>query len=99
MRNDNPKDFIWYPWCSRFSQRRLTDFATVEDMESDLYDVLEYVFNGELYRTTREARAKAAEAQYLLYLMTSRKNLFHSYWANTLKQELTNSTKKQTNTC
>lgn len=30
--------------------------------QSDLYDVLEYVFNGDYIAMTREARAKAAEA-------------------------------------
>ena len=42
------------------------DLLTVQklvDMEkSDLYDVLEYVFNGDYIAMTREARAKAAEA-------------------------------------
>ncbi|MEZ4772702.1 MAG: DEAD/DEAH box helicase family protein [Bacteroidia bacterium] len=40
----------------------LTLQKLVEMEKSDLYDVLEYVFNGDYIAMTREARAKAAEA-------------------------------------
>jgi type I restriction enzyme, R subunit len=64
-------------WCSPITRRILLenldaagfpkdDLLTLQklvDMEkSDLYDVLEYVFNGDYIAMTREARAKAAEA-------------------------------------
>ncbi|MEQ8358050.1 MAG: DEAD/DEAH box helicase family protein [Cytophagales bacterium] len=46
-----------------FPKADLLTLQKLVDMEkSDLYDVLEYVFNGEYIAITREARAKAAEA-------------------------------------
>src|SRR5690554_3716379 len=64
-------------WCNPLTRKTLLenldaagfpkdDLLTLQklvDMEkSDLYDVLEYVFNGDYIAMTREARAKAAEA-------------------------------------
>ena len=51
----------------------------VEMEKSDLYDVLEYVFNGEYIALTRETRAKAAEATILHYSTISKRNLSVSY--------------------
>ena len=46
-----------------FPKDDLLTLQKLVDMEkSDLYDVLEYVFNGDYIAMTREARAKAAEA-------------------------------------
>ena len=46
-----------------FPKDDLLTLLKLVDMEkSDLYDVLEYVFNGDYIAMTREARAKAAEA-------------------------------------
>ncbi len=46
-----------------FPKADLLTLQKLVDMEnSDLYDVLEYVFNGDYIAMTREARAKAAEA-------------------------------------
>lgn len=46
-----------------FPKDDLLTLQKLVDMEkSDLYDVLEYVFNGDYISMTREARAKAAEA-------------------------------------
>ncbi|TVR76305.1 MAG: DEAD/DEAH box helicase [Chitinophagaceae bacterium] len=46
-----------------FPREDLITLQKLVDMEkSDLYDVLEYVFNGDYIAMTREARAKAAEA-------------------------------------
>lgn len=46
-----------------FQKDDLLTLQKLVDMEkSDLYDVLEYVFNGDYIAMTREARAKAAEA-------------------------------------
>ncbi|HRD80298.1 MAG: DEAD/DEAH box helicase family protein [Saprospiraceae bacterium] len=46
-----------------FPKDDLLTLQKLVDMEkSDLYDVLEYVFNGDYIAITREARAKAAEA-------------------------------------
>ena len=46
-----------------FPKEDLLTLQKLVDMEkSDLYDVLEYVFNGDYIAMTREARAKAAEA-------------------------------------
>jgi type I restriction enzyme R subunit len=46
-----------------FPKSDLIILQNLVDMEkSDLYDVLEYVFNGNYVAITREARAKAAEA-------------------------------------
>lgn len=49
------------------------------DMEkSDLYDVLEYVFNGDYIAMTREARAKAAEAT-IFALLNDKQREFISF--------------------
>jgi type I restriction enzyme R subunit len=46
-----------------FHKEDLLTLQKLVDMEkSDLYDVLEYVFNGDYIAMTREARSKAAEA-------------------------------------
>ncbi len=46
-----------------FQKDDLLTLQKLVDMEkSDLYDVMEYVFNGDYIAMTREARAKAAEA-------------------------------------
>ncbi|MFN9801602.1 MAG: type I restriction-modification enzyme R subunit C-terminal domain-containing protein, partial [Bacteroidota bacterium] len=46
-----------------FPKSDLLNLQKLVDMEnSDLYDVLEYVFNGDYIALTREARARAAEA-------------------------------------
>ena len=46
-----------------FHKEDLSTLQKLVDMEkSDLYDVLEYVFNGDYIAMTREARSKAAEA-------------------------------------
>ncbi|HUN04320.1 MAG TPA: DEAD/DEAH box helicase family protein, partial [Niabella sp.] len=45
----------------------------VEMEKSDLYDVLEYVFNGDHIAMTREARAKAAEATIFTLLNDNQK--------------------------
>ncbi|HMS67883.1 MAG TPA: DEAD/DEAH box helicase family protein [Saprospiraceae bacterium] len=56
---------------------RKDDLLTLQklvDMEkSDLYDVLEYVFNGDYIAMTREARAKAAEATIFAFLNDKQK--------------------------
>jgi type I restriction enzyme R subunit len=41
--------------------------------KSDLYDVLEYVFNGDYVAITREARAKAAQATIFTLLNEQQK--------------------------
>jgi type I restriction enzyme R subunit len=46
--------------------------------KSDLYDVLEYVFNGDYIAITREARAKAAEAT-IFALLNDRQKEFISF--------------------
>lgn len=54
-----------------------SDLLTLQqlvDMEkSDLYDVLEYIFNGDYIALTREARAKAAEATIFALLNDKQK--------------------------
>ena len=75
-------------WCSPITRRILLenldaagfpkdDLLTLQklvDMEkSDLYDVLEYVFNGDYIAMTREARAKAAEATIFALLNDKQK--------------------------
>jgi type I restriction enzyme R subunit len=42
-----------------------------------LYDVLEYVFNGDYIAPTREARAKAAEASIYALLNDKQKEFIH----------------------
>lgn len=52
-----------------FPKSDLLTLQKLVDMEkSDLYDVLEYVFNGDYVAMTREARAKAAEAAIFTFL-------------------------------
>jgi type I site-specific restriction endonuclease len=57
-----------------FPKADLLTLQKLVDMEkSDLYDVLEYVFNGDYIAMTREARAKAAEATIFALLNDKQK--------------------------
>lgn len=57
-----------------FPKDDLLTLQKLVDMEkSDLYDVLEYVFNGDYIAMTREARAKAAEASIFALLNDQQK--------------------------
>ncbi len=57
-----------------FPKDDLLTLQKLVDMEkSDLYDVLEYVFNGDYIAMTREARAKAAEATIFALLNENQK--------------------------
>ena len=57
-----------------FPKSDLLTLQKLVDMEkSDLYDVLEYVFNGDYIAMTREARAKAAEATIFALLNNKQK--------------------------
>jgi len=57
-----------------FPKNDLLTLQKLVDMEkSDLYDVLEYVFNGSYIAMTREARAKAAEATIFALLNDNQK--------------------------
>ena len=57
-----------------FPKDDLMTLQKLIDMEkSDLYDVLEYVFNGDYIAMTREARAKAAEATIFALLNDKQK--------------------------
>uniref|UniRef100_UPI00404766BB EcoAI/FtnUII family type I restriction enzme subunit R n=1 Tax=Algoriphagus sp. TaxID=1872435 RepID=UPI00404766BB len=57
-----------------FPKDDLLTLQRLVDMEkSDLYDVLEYVFNGDYIAMTREARAKAAEATIFALLNDKQK--------------------------
>jgi type I restriction enzyme, R subunit len=57
-----------------FPKDDLRTLQKLVDMEkSDLYDVLEYVFNGDYIAMTREARAKAAEATIFTLLNDQQK--------------------------
>jgi type I restriction enzyme R subunit len=57
-----------------FPKDDLLTLQKLVDMEkSDLYDVLEYVFNGDYIAMTREARAKAAEATIFALLNDQQK--------------------------
>ncbi|MBW6499630.1 MAG: DEAD/DEAH box helicase family protein [Bacteroidales bacterium] len=57
-----------------FPKSDLRTLQKLVDMEkSDLYDVLEYVFNGDYIAMTREARAKAAEATIFALLNDKQK--------------------------
>lgn len=57
-----------------FPKDDLLNLQKLVDMEkSDLYDVLEYVFNGDYIAMTREARAKAAEATLFAFLNDKQK--------------------------
>jgi len=62
-----------------FPKSDLLTLQKLVDMEkSDLYDVLEYVFNGNYIAITREARAKAAEAT-IFALLNERQKEFISF--------------------
>ncbi len=62
-----------------FPKDDLLTLQKLVDMEkSDLYDVLEYVFNGEYIAMTREARAKAAEAT-IFALLNDKQREFISF--------------------
>jgi len=62
-----------------FPKSDLLTLQKLVDMEkSDLYDVLEYVFNGDYIAMTREARAKAAEAT-IFALLNDRQREFISF--------------------
>ena len=57
-----------------FPKNDLLTLQKLVDMgKSDLYDVLEYVFNGDYIAMTREARAKAAEATIFALLNDKQK--------------------------
>jgi type I restriction enzyme, R subunit len=62
-----------------FPKSDLLTLQKLIDMEnSDLYDVLEYVFNGEYIAMTREARAKAAE-QTIFALINDKQKEFIAF--------------------
>lgn len=62
-----------------FPKSDLHTLQKLVDMEkSDLYDVLEYVFNGDYIAMTREARAKAAEAT-IFALLNDKQQEFISF--------------------
>ena len=62
-----------------FPKNDLLTLQKLVDMEkSDLYDVLEYVFNGDYIAMTREARAKAAEAT-IFALLNDKQREFISF--------------------
>ncbi len=62
-----------------FPKSDLLTLQKLVDMEkSDLYDVLEYVFNGDYVAMTREARVKAAEAT-IFALLNDRQKEFISF--------------------
>lgn len=64
---------------SGFPKADLLTLQKLVDMEkSDLYDVLEYVFNGDYVAMTREARAKAAEAT-IFALLNEKQREFISF--------------------
>jgi type I restriction enzyme R subunit len=57
-----------------FPKEDLLTLQKLVDLEkSDLYDVLEYVFNGDYIAMTREARAKAAEATFFALINDKQK--------------------------
>jgi type I restriction enzyme R subunit len=65
-----------------FPKEDLLTLQKLVDMEkSDLYDVLEYVFNGDYIPMTREARAKAAEAT-IFALLNDKQKEFISFVLN-----------------
>jgi type I restriction enzyme R subunit len=65
-----------------FPKDDLLTLQKLVDMEkSDLYDVLEYVFNGDYIAMTREARAKAAEAT-IFALLNDKQREFISFVLN-----------------
>ncbi|WP_373496924.1 EcoAI/FtnUII family type I restriction enzme subunit R [Aquiflexum sp.] len=61
-------DTAGYPKDDLLTLQKLVDME-----KSDLYDVLEYVFNGDYIAMTREARAKAAEATIFALLNDKQK--------------------------
>jgi type I site-specific restriction endonuclease len=61
-------DEAGYPKSDLLTLQKLVDME-----KSDLYDVLEYVFNGDYIAMTREARAKAAEATIFALLNDKQK--------------------------
>src|SRR5690606_33594879 len=65
-----------------FPKSDLVTLQKLVDMEnSDLYDVFEYVFNGDYVAMTREARAKAAEAT-IFTLLNDKQKEFISFVLN-----------------
>lgn len=65
-----------------FPKSDLITLQKLVDLEkSDLYDVLEYVFNGEYVAKTRKARAKAAEAT-IFTLLSDKQREFISFVLN-----------------
>jgi len=65
-----------------FPKDDLLTLQKLVDMEkSDLYDVLEYVFNGDYIAMTRESRAKAAEAT-IFALLNEKQKEFISFVLN-----------------
>jgi type I restriction enzyme R subunit len=85
FKNENELRVIWGNPLTRrtllenlevagFPKSDLLTLQALVDMEkSDLYDVLEYVFNGDYVAMTREARAKAAEATIFALLNDQQK--------------------------
>ena len=66
-----------------FPKPDLITLQNLVDMEkSDLYDVLEYVFNGNYKAMTREARAKAAEATIFALLNDNQKEFISFVLSN-----------------
>ena len=66
LHPDNNAGFLFYVL--------INGFEFLVDMEkSDLYDVLEYVFNTDYIAMTRDARAKAAEATIFALLNDKQK--------------------------
>ncbi|MFN9353741.1 MAG: EcoAI/FtnUII family type I restriction enzme subunit R [Chitinophagales bacterium] len=65
-------DAAGYPKDDLLTLQKLVDME-----KSDLYDVLEYVFNGDYIAPTREARAKAAEASIYALLNDKQKEFIH----------------------
>ncbi len=78
-QSDNSQDFIRKFRQQDFPKDDLLTLQKLVDMEkSDLYDVLEYVFNGDYIAMTREARAKAAEAT-IFALLNDRESCINLY--------------------
>jgi type I restriction enzyme R subunit len=65
-------DAAGYPKDDLLTLQKLVDME-----KSDLYDVLEYVFNGDYIAPTREARAKAAEASIYALLNDKQKEFIN----------------------
>ena len=66
-----------------FPKPDLITLQNLVDMEkSDLYDVLEYVFNGDYIAMTREDRAKAAEATIFALLNDNQKEFISFVLSN-----------------